>query len=158
MSTGTFVPVHAHLAAIVAAARPQLSSWARQAIESARARRYSISCWKGRAARFVRAPRFSIEIPFYFRRRGETSWQEGMTDNISRSGVLFRTTDMLEENTPVDMQFTLPVEVSGQPGALVACRGQIVRTVPADSPDALPALAATIARYRFVRRKSLAGA
>ena len=81
-----------------------------------------------------------------------------MTDNISRSGVLFRTTDMLEENTPVDMHFALPFEVSGQPGALVACRGQIVRTVPSDSPNALPALAATISRYRFVRRKGLAGA
>jgi hypothetical protein len=108
--------------------------------------------------RFVRAPRFTLEIPFYFRRRGESTWREGMTDNISRSGVLFRTPDMLEENTPVDMQFALPYEISGQPGALVACRGQIVRTVPADSPDALPALAATIARYRFVRRKSPTGA
>jgi hypothetical protein len=106
----------------------------------------------------VRAPRFSIEIPFYFRRRSERSWREGMTDNISRSGVLFRTTDMLEENTLVDMQFALPLEVSGQPGALVACRGQIVRTVPPVSPDALPALAATISRYRFVRRKGLVGA
>ncbi|PYQ16199.1 MAG: hypothetical protein DMF80_06260 [Acidobacteria bacterium] len=106
----------------------------------------------------MRAPRFSIEIPFYFRRRGEASWRQGMTDNISRSGVLFRTTEMLEESTPVEMHFALPLEVSGQPGALVACRGQIVRTVPPESSDALPALAATIARYRFVRRKGLTGA
>ncbi|PYQ04008.1 MAG: hypothetical protein DMF83_19495 [Acidobacteria bacterium] len=108
--------------------------------------------------RFVRAPRFSIEIPFYFRQRGEDSWREGMTDNISRSGVLFRTTETLEESTPLEMHFALPLEVPGQPGALVACRGRIVRTVPADSPDALPAMAATISRYRFVRRKALAGA
>jgi hypothetical protein len=155
---GTFVPVHVHLVAIAAATGPQISSWGRQAINRRGRADTSISCWKGRAARFVRAPRFSIEMPFYFRRPGESSWREGMTDNISRSGVLFRTADVLEENTPIDMQFALPFEVSGQPGAVVACRGQIVRTVPPDSQDALPALAATIARYRFVRRKSLAGA
>ena len=49
-----------------------------------------------------------------------------MTDNISRSGVLFRTPEMMEESTPLEMHFALPLEVSGQPGALVACRGRIV--------------------------------
>lgn len=81
-----------------------------------------------------------------------------MTDNISRSGVLFRTRQTLEQSTPIDMHFALPLRVSGQPGAVVACRGHVVRTVSADSPDALPALAATISRYRFVRRKDGEGA
>jgi hypothetical protein len=130
----------------------------RQVIDSARVLKQALPVWKGRAIRFVRAPRFSIEVPFYFRQSGESSWREGMTDNISRSGVLFRTPEMLEESTLLEMHFALPLEVSGQPGALVACRGRIVRTVPADSPDALPAMAATISRYRFVRRKGLAGA
>ena len=106
----------------------------------------------------MRAPRFAIEIPLYFRQRGEGSWRSGMTDNISRSGVLFRTSDLLEHRTPIDMHFALPLDVLGQPGAVVACRGEVVRTVPADSPDALPAMAATISRYRFVRRKGAAGA
>jgi hypothetical protein len=101
----------------------------------------------------VRAPRFIIEIPFYFRTRGEGSWREGMTDNISRSGVLFRTNETLESSTPIEMHFALPLQVSGQPGAVVACRGHVVRIVPADSPDALPGFAATISRYRFVRRR-----
>ena len=81
-----------------------------------------------------------------------------MTDNISRSGVLFRTREELETSGPIEMHFALPLQVSGQPGAVVACRGLVVRTVPADSPDALPGFAATIARYRFVRRRSPAGA
>jgi hypothetical protein len=81
-----------------------------------------------------------------------------MTDNISRSGVLFRTADVLARSTPVEMYFALPLEISGRPGAVVACRGQIVRTVPPGSPDALPGLAATISRYRFVRRKGPVGA
>jgi hypothetical protein len=106
----------------------------------------------------VRAPRFSIEIPFYFRRRGEGSWREGMLDNISRSGVLFRTHEALEQSTPIEMHFALPLQVSGQPGALVACRGFVVRAEPAGDPDRPPAFAATISRYRFMRRRSPAGA
>lgn len=108
--------------------------------------------------RLLRAPRFTIEVPFYFRRRGEGSWRQGMTDNISRSGVLFRTREALESETPLEMHFALPLQVSGRPGAVVACRGLVVRTVPADSPDALPGFAATISRYRFVRRRSPTGA
>lgn len=100
----------------------------------------------------MRAPRFTIEIPFFFRKRGEGSWRQGMTDNISRSGVLFRTSEPLESSTPIEMHFALPLKVPAYSGAVVACRGLIVRTVPADSPDALPGFAATISRYRFVRR------
>ena len=81
-----------------------------------------------------------------------------MTHNISRSGVLFRTNEDLESSEPIEMHFALPLQVSGQPGAVVACRGLVVRAVPPDSPDALPAFAATISRYRFVRRRSPAGA
>jgi hypothetical protein len=106
----------------------------------------------------VRAPRFNIEIPFYFRRRGEGSWREGMTDNISRSGVLFRTGEDLAAEDAIEMHFALPLQIAGRPGAVVACRGHVVRTVPADSPDALPGFAATISRYRFVRRRSPGGA
>lgn len=106
----------------------------------------------------MRAPRFAIEVPFYFRRRGESSWRQGMTDNISRSGVLFRSRDLLDEQTPIDMHFELPLQVSGRPGAVVACRGFVVRAVDPESPDALSAMAATISRYRFVRRRTPPGA
>lgn len=106
----------------------------------------------------ARAPRFNIEIPFYFRRRGEGDWREGMIDNISRSGVLFRTGEPLAADEAIEMHFALPLQIAGRPGAVVACRGQVVRTVPADSPDALPGFAATISRYRFVRRRSPGGA
>ena len=81
-----------------------------------------------------------------------------MIDNISRSGVLFRTREELEGSEPIEMHFALPVQFAGQQGAVVACRGLVVRAVPSDSPDALPGFAATIARYRFVRRRPPAGA
>jgi hypothetical protein len=113
---------------------------------------------KGTSDLFVRAPRFSIEIPFYFRVRGEGSWRQGMTDNISRSGVLFRTSETLDQSTPIEMHFALPLKVGGQPGAVVACRGLVVRVVPPGTPDAMPGFAATISRYRFVRQRRPTGA
>jgi hypothetical protein len=81
-----------------------------------------------------------------------------MTENISRSGVLFRAPDVVEESTPLDMHFALPLQVSGDAAPVVVCRGVVVRAVHPESPDVLPAVAATISRYRFVRRKGPAGA
>ena len=81
-----------------------------------------------------------------------------MTDNISRSGVLFRSPETLADHELIEMHFELPLRLERWPGAVVACRGLVVRAVPADTPDALPGFAATIARYRFVRRRSPAGA
>ena len=80
-----------------------------------------------------------------------------MTENISRSGVLFRADQLFERETPLEMRFTLPVEINGQPAAVVACRGYVVRTVPPSVLDAVPSLAATISRYRIVRTKESIG-
>jgi hypothetical protein len=123
------------------------------------ARRSRLDIGKGKGWPLqVRAPRFTIEIPLYFRQRGESAWRQGMTDNISRSGVLFRTSEALDSAAPIEMHFALPLQASGHAGAVVACRGLIVRVVPPSSPDALPGFAATISRYRFVRRRDPTGA
>lgn len=100
----------------------------------------------------MRAPRYIIGLPFFYRRKGKRAWLEGRTENISRTGVLFRTEQLVDQQTPIEMRFSLPAEVSGEPAALVACRGLVVRVVPAATPDALPAVAATISKYRIIRR------
>ena len=99
----------------------------------------------------VRAPRFNIGLPFFFRRKGERVWLEGTTENISRTGVLFRTPRLVERQMAIEMRFSLPEELSGRPAALVVCRGYVVRVVPAPTSHALPGAAATIARYRILR-------
>ena len=38
-----------------------------------------------------RAPRYTLQIPLRYRQAGDPSWREGRSENISRSGVLFRT-------------------------------------------------------------------
>jgi hypothetical protein len=98
-----------------------------------------------------RAPRFPIHTQLRYRPSGETAWREGITENISRTGVLFRAEQIVTVNTPVEMSFLLPVEVGGEEGAAVFCRGMIVRTVLPPAHDAAPALAARILEYALQR-------
>ena len=97
----------------------------------------------------TRAQRFPLHLPLRYRPVGESSWREGLTENISRSGVLFRAQDLLQVSTPVELTFMLSV---ADLNSEVFCRGQVVRTVPPAGPSDPPALAATIADYHFLRR------
>lgn len=103
-----------------------------------------------------RAPRFDLSFPFAFRREGELRWHEGITENISRSGVLFRARDLIPPSTPVEMRFELPASLPRGSGGLVSCRGRVVRTIPAETADVFPGLAATFARFRLMRGVGLA--
>ena len=96
-----------------------------------------------------RAPRFALHLPLRYRTIGESGWHDGLTENISRSGVLFRAKDLLQVSTPVEMTFALPL---ANLGPEVLCRGQVVRTVPPSGPSDRPAVAATIVDYHFRRR------
>ena len=102
---------------------------------------------------FARAPRYRLHIPLRYRPSGDPQWREGRTENISRSGVLFRTDHLMPLQTPIEMLLALPAEVGGgEEAATVICRGRIVRTEPAagdKDDDARPAVAATIAGYRL---------
>jgi hypothetical protein len=107
-------------------------------------------------AAFTRAPRFPLRIPLKYRSSGDPQWREADTENISRSGVLFRTDHPMPPRTPIEMLLALPVELAGGgAAATVICRGRIVRTEAAGATnddstgDGRPAVAATIAGYRL---------
>src|SRR5487761_1086537 len=99
----------------------------------------------------ARATRFSMEMPIRYRRAGEKGWHEGVTENMSRSGALFRSDCTMERDSELQMGFILPVEAPGGSGAEVECRGRVVRVEKhAGKPYAFR-VAATISDYRFVR-------
>jgi PilZ domain len=102
----------------------------------------------------TRAQRFAISMPIQYRRTGEVWWLDGQVENISRSGVLFQAPLLMDEKTGVDLNFDLPVEIGGEAGAVVVCRGEIVRRVQPATPDGPAALAAKILEYRFVRGRN----
>ena len=98
-----------------------------------------------------RAERYEIGTAVRYRCVGEREWSEGMTENISISGVLIRTNRFLDPSTTIEMKFFLPVELSGENAAEVICRGVIVRSSKCNPSSGDVAIASTIAQSRFLR-------
>jgi PAS domain S-box-containing protein len=96
-----------------------------------------------------RAKRFNLHIPLKYRLVGEGAWRDGTTENISRSGVLFRAEELVQPQAQLEINFVLPPEITGLSTAEVVCRGEVVRTVRSEPPGINPALAAKILRYEF---------
>jgi PAS domain S-box-containing protein len=97
----------------------------------------------------TRAQRFQLRLPLRYRRVGETQWHVGTTENISRSGMLFRTDDVLEPNSQLEINLVLPAEIAGLSGTEVVCRGEVVRAIEYEGDSVSPALAARILQYHF---------
>jgi hypothetical protein len=98
-----------------------------------------------------RAPRFTLQLPVHYRLRGESQWRCGTTENISRSGVLFRTEQPLEPHAHLEFSVELPTEIFGMAATEIICRGEIVRQVASGAEDVNPGLAARILDYQFHR-------
>jgi PAS domain S-box-containing protein len=96
-----------------------------------------------------RARRFNLHLPLRYRPLGEKSWRPGTTENISRSGLLFRAQEMLEPNAKVEISLVLPAEIAGLAATEVVCRGEVVRSIGSQDPKVNPALAAKILQYHF---------
>jgi hypothetical protein len=90
-----------------------------------------------------RAERFAIPIAILYRSPGEPDWRPGLTENISRSGVLFRTDGRLEPDTPLEMMLDIPTIVTTSAGGSALRRGRVVRAVPPSSRERRSAIAAT---------------
>jgi CheY-like chemotaxis protein len=96
-----------------------------------------------------RAQRFKLHLPLKYRQIGEHDWRVGTTENISRSGLLFRAEELIPPNVQLEINLVLPAEIAGLSAAEVVCRGEVVRTVEAEAPSMSPALAAKILQYHF---------
>ncbi len=98
-----------------------------------------------------RRSRFIIHIPISYRRVGDFAWSQAKSENLSRSGVLFRAAKPLEVNCPVEMQFVAPPEL-GDGGNLVACRGYIVRLSDINPQEHRLSMAAHFKHYQVIQR------
>jgi PAS domain S-box-containing protein len=103
-----------------------------------------------------RAPRFTLQLPVHYRVSGETLWRHGTTENISRSGMLFRTDQPLEPNARLEFSVELPTDIFGMAATEIVCRGETVRQVDPIGEDVNPALAARILDYQFHRGRQSA--
>jgi PAS domain S-box-containing protein len=96
-----------------------------------------------------RAKRFALQLPLKYRPLGEQDWHSGTTENISRSGMLFRAEGLISPNVQLEINLVLPREIAGLSDAEVVCRGEIVRAVEGSEPTMSPAIAAKILQYHF---------
>src|SRR5437867_4361054 len=94
----------------------------------------------------TRAPRYIVRVPVRFRPRGEKTWLEGRSENIGKSGLLFRADHVMPLHTPIEMVFAIDTDSGG----IVICRGRIVRVEAGNETDSRSAMAATIANYRLL--------
>ena len=98
----------------------------------------------------MRAPRFPLHLVLRYRRIGDEAWRETETENISRSGVFFRTDDPFEVNTIVELTMRLATGEAGHRAAEVRCRGRVVRSVSAIDSAEAPGSAVAIEDYAFL--------
>ena len=102
----------------------------------------------------MRARRFPLTLPIRCRRAGDAGWLEGVTVNISSSGVLFRTSTPLDVDTKVEMTIVLG-ESPSRSGEL-RCNGRIVRIESSGSTPS--SMAAAFSRYNLRHRTTEIGA
>jgi hypothetical protein len=100
-----------------------------------------------------RERRLRHRVSVLFRVSGSDEWIEGVTENISRAGVLFRSSSPLEVGSSMELILEMPHELSGDHDARVVCEGSLVRVepVPATRKKELSSflVACTITQYKF---------
>jgi hypothetical protein len=101
-----------------------------------------------------RAKRFPIHVPVRYRIPHSPDWFVACTENVSRSGVLFRTDCVFEPMTTLDLRLELPpLNNNGGTHAEIVCKGEVVR-VERDYPVGdSPAIAVAIYNYRLAKKR-----
>lgn len=110
----------------------------------------------GRKQNWVpRARRLRLHSPMRYRIKSMAAWHQGIIENLSQSGVLFRGPRPVSQDTVVEMRFEMPEEISGQKQSLVLCQAQIIRCKEKEkeSSEEGITLAASILDYQFLHEK-----
>ena len=102
-----------------------------------------------------RAKRFALHLPVYFRQPQSPTWFEGTTENISYTGVLFRSTHPLVPETSLELRLQLAIGPKLNNASEIRCRGAVVRVEPRSAAETPVALAVSISDYRIVRQAIL---
>jgi hypothetical protein len=98
-----------------------------------------------------RARRFALHLPIYFRQPHSAAWLEGTTENISYTGVLFRSPSPLVPETAVELRLQLATRAIQNHASEIRCKGAVVRVEQRNAPETPVALAVAINDYRIVR-------
>jgi len=92
-----------------------------------------------------RSERYALKVPLRYRKGGAPDWHEGSTINISRTGILFCTDQIVPPNLMLEINVELPRNV------ILSCQGAVVRNEPPATHDGAAALAVSIQNCRLTR-------
>jgi PilZ domain len=100
-----------------------------------------------------RERRLRHRVALLFRVSGGDEWLEGESENVSRSGLLFRAASQLQAGAKVELILDMPKELTGEEDARVVCEAAVVRVeaVPLTRKNRQESflMACTIAEYKF---------
>ncbi len=101
--------------------------------------------------RKVRARRFDLEIPLRYRVPGDSTWCNGVTKNISCTGVLFQSRDRAAPGTLMEITLRFPNAMLQHGAAELLCRGSVIRSERREEGGDSSIMATTSTYYRLVR-------
>ena len=97
-----------------------------------------------------RAERFNVEIPLtvQWMNGAEQRRAHSVTQDVSSGGVYFFLPDAIPDGTAVEIEMTLPTQITLGAPVRVLCQGRIQRSVqkPGDSAS----MAAMLEKYEFL--------
>ena len=101
-----------------------------------------------------RAQRFPIHVPIRYRIPRSQGWLVGSAENVSRSGVLFRTECIFELSATLDLRLEIPPPNKNDGvHAEVVCKGEVVRVEQAHDAEGSQDVAVAIHHNRLVQRR-----
>jgi hypothetical protein len=101
-----------------------------------------------------RANRFELRSPVIIRWRDDNEIREAqvMSDDISSNGIYFVMSASIKEGTPVELEITLPNQITCAGPVRVSCFGHIQRCEPKEGANV--GMAVAIEKYEFLRGKA----
>jgi len=97
-----------------------------------------------------RAHRFELQSPVIIRWKDGAQAREALTvsEDVSSNGIYFILPEGIKDGTPVEVEMTLPNQITLAGPVRVRCLGQIQRCEPTEG--AKSGLAAAIEKYEFL--------
>jgi hypothetical protein len=78
-------------------------------------------------------PRFPFELPILINEIDGRRGFEGITRNVSRTGVFFYTCEQLPADSAVQFRMVMPAEIMLGQGRRIVARATVLRVQPSDS-------------------------
>ena len=94
--------------------------------------------------------RYNLCLPVRVRsKRGEESAFEAVTRDVSGKGIYFTLSEGMEIESELELELTLPPQLTGGKNTRIRCRGKLVRVEQRSGKGPL-GVAATIEEYEFI--------